>query len=333
MRSGVKIAIGFIIAALLLAGYGVYRYFDSKVIMNDGRVSGNTAGNLYGGGYFCQYGDKVYFSNPSDGGAIYVMDKNEGNLKKIINDKAYYINTDGNYIYYCRDSYSQESTLGFLKVNQNSLCRCKMDGSDMVILDEALSTNAVLCGNTIYYNHYDTKNATTLYSIGIDGSDQTMIEKSTANPCGIYNGAVYYAGVLNDHYLHKIQGNRIVTALAVPVWMPVLTGGNTVYSLDLDNGNRVCKIDMSNGTKTLVTPLKASSYNVQGNYVIYQTYGAEQDGLYIYDMSTDRNTIVVAGQYKDINVTDRYFYFKDYNTGATYHSTYAGVYAVFNPGK
>ena len=331
MKSGAKLLIGFIVVILLLAGFTVYKNIQSRVKFNDGKVSGNYSGNLYGGGYFCQYGNKVYFANPSDNGALYVMDVTEGNPVKLINDKVYYINTDGNYIYYCRDSYAQESAMSFLKANQNCLCRCKMDGSDVTILDEALCTNATLSGNTIYYNHYDKETATTLYSIGIDKSDKKMIEKSTADPRCVFNGSVYYAGVLSDHYLHKVDGDRTVVSAPVNVWQPILTSGTTVYSLDLDNDYRVCRIDLTNGTKVQVTPLKATSFNVFGTNVIYQTYGEEQDGLYLYDMASQTNTLVMPGQYKDINVTDRYFYFRDYRTGAMYHSNYAGIAGSFAP--
>ena len=96
-----KIIIGILTVALL----GTAIFFGSKLLnpetkMNQGYVNGNTAGNLYNGGLFCEYNGVIYFANPSDGGKLYSMDSNGNNLKKLTNDNATYINVDDNYIYY-----------------------------------------------------------------------------------------------------------------------------------------------------------------------------------------------------------------------------------------
>ena len=37
---------------------------NSKIQYNDEYVNGNTAGNLYNGGYFCEKDGVIYFANP-----------------------------------------------------------------------------------------------------------------------------------------------------------------------------------------------------------------------------------------------------------------------------
>ena len=63
MRDGIKVLIVFFVIAVLGVGITVYNHVSNKVEMNNGTVNGNTVGNLYGEGLFCQFNDKVYFAN------------------------------------------------------------------------------------------------------------------------------------------------------------------------------------------------------------------------------------------------------------------------------
>ena len=67
-------------------------------------MNGNTAGNLYNGGLFCEYDGTVYFSNPSDGGKLYSMSPDGSNLAKLCDDTVSYINADEHYLYYVRNN-------------------------------------------------------------------------------------------------------------------------------------------------------------------------------------------------------------------------------------
>ena len=56
----------FVLVILLAAGcVFLYRYIN-RIRYNDGYVNGNTAGNLYNEGYFCEKDGIVYFANPAD---------------------------------------------------------------------------------------------------------------------------------------------------------------------------------------------------------------------------------------------------------------------------
>ena len=51
--------------------------------MNPPGTVGNTAGNLYNSGLFCEYDGTVYFSNAADNGALYSMNVDETEVKKL----------------------------------------------------------------------------------------------------------------------------------------------------------------------------------------------------------------------------------------------------------
>ena len=161
---------------LLIAGYSLYYHYLTRQHYNDTYVNGNTAGNLYNSGLFCEDEEYIYFSNASDDNRLYRMKKDGSEIKKMNNDTVAYINVDDNYLYYIRTGGGAESSFSFLNVNTHSLCRIRKDGKgDVTILDEAPALYASLVGNYIYYLHYDTKEATTLYRIKIDGEEKEQI--------------------------------------------------------------------------------------------------------------------------------------------------------------
>ena len=79
---------------LIIAGYAVFYYLSNKTQWNDTYVNGNTAGNLYNNGLFCERDGMVYFSNPNDSHYLYSMDLQTGETEKLYEDIASFINAD-----------------------------------------------------------------------------------------------------------------------------------------------------------------------------------------------------------------------------------------------
>ena len=101
------------VALLAVAKYISRRL--SVIPENDPTVVGNTAGNLYNGGYFCETGDKVYFSNAYDKHALYSMNADQTELKKLASGETSFINAAGDYLYYFSRSSSDQSGLGYVR--------------------------------------------------------------------------------------------------------------------------------------------------------------------------------------------------------------------------
>lgn len=103
------------------------------------------------------------------------MDTNGNHLKKLSYDRVMYINADDHYVYYVRNNENNGTGFDFFSYARNSLCRIDQNGENTKILDKDPCLYASLVGNYIYYLHYDDKDATTLYKIGIDGEGRKKV--------------------------------------------------------------------------------------------------------------------------------------------------------------
>ena len=87
-------------------------YLSDRVKYNAEGTLGNTAGNLYNSGMFCEYNGKVYFANPYDGNAMYVMDTDGSHMKKLIATSVSNICAGGKYLFYFQNTSSGTAGLG-----------------------------------------------------------------------------------------------------------------------------------------------------------------------------------------------------------------------------
>ena len=138
----------FITIAIILILIAVFCliHFLNRTKMNSGYVNGNSAGNLYNGGLFCESNGTVFFSNPSDNHRLYSMNPDGSDMKKLSDDTVSYINADDHYVYYVRNNKSEDTNFSFLNFGTNSLCRINRDGGRVTILDDDPSLYAGLYG-------------------------------------------------------------------------------------------------------------------------------------------------------------------------------------------
>jgi hypothetical protein len=320
-----KKIIGIIIFILIVGacvGIGLFFHFRSKTKFNDGYVNGNRGGNLYNGGLFCEYGDYIYFANPSDEYHLYVMRSNGADLKLLSTDIVSYINADENYIYYVRNNPRGGANFSFLNIYTDSLVRVDRDtGDNLIVLDEEPTLYATLVGNYVYYLRYDGAETTSLYKVKIDGSGQTMVNSSSVYPCSAVGQYIYYNGVDSDHYIWRLDTSSDLSGLLLDgtCWMPIVDG-NYVYYMDCDKDYHVARVDMTTGDKIFVTDCRVDSFNVYGDYV----YFLENDGdtQCVARTRTDGTgyEVIVTGVYNDLNLTKDYVYFRDYSNGYMYRA-------------
>ncbi len=123
MKKYLKIIIPLIL--ICITGLVIY-HFVSKVKLNSSYVNGNTAGNLYNAGLFCESDGEVFFSNTNDNGRLYAMNIDGSNIHKLSNDTAMYINADKNYVYYVRNNNQKITSQTFFSYDRLiSLCSSK----------------------------------------------------------------------------------------------------------------------------------------------------------------------------------------------------------------
>ena len=333
-----KIIIGIIVILLGVAIFFGMKYFNTDTIMNEGYVNGNTAGNLYNDGLFCEYNGVIYFANPSDGGKLYSMDLDGKNLKKLTSDNATYINVDDNYIYYIRNNSDSSLDFDFFAFHRNALVRVDHDGNNMVILDTEPCLYASLIGNYIYYIHYDKENASTLYRVRIDGEEQQQLMQEAVYTCNTDGQFFYYNGMHTDGSIHRYDtvSNTSAVVYVGNCFQPIVKDGEDIYYIDGDTDYSIVHTDMNFDNPTYITTDSVDAYNVHGSYIYYQRYDKNGDSaLCMIKNDGTEFKVLRMGDFCDINVTSNYVFFRDFQTKEMYYFDRSNpdVIQKFNPGK
>ena len=336
-----KKVITILLIILVLAagvGFGVYHHKSNETKFNDDYRNGNTAGNLYNAGIFCTAADgTIYFANPSDSSKLYSMNSDGSDLTKISDDVATFINADDNYIYYVRNNPVFTEPFSFLTINTDSLCRLdRSKHKKSILLDSAASLYASLVGNKVYYLHYDDKDFTTFYEVGIDGADSHQVDKTPYRPCSVVGQYIYFNGVSNDHNIWRFDTVTDTSELVLKgnYYMPAVIG-DTIFFLDNENNYTLASTDLSGSSAiTTLSDDRIDCYNITGNYIYFQRNSTSTPAL--CRMKTDGSdyTVIAEGNYTNINATETDVYFRDFASGVMYKTPIADPsdVEIFNPG-
>jgi len=328
------------VIAVLLFGLLIFlgtQLSSPETKMNQGYVNGNTAGNLYNGGLFCENNGEIFFSNPSDGGKLYSMDSNGKNLKKLSEDVATYINADENYIYYIRNNAGESLDFNFVAFHRNALVRIDRNGKHPVILDTEPCLYASLIGNYIYYIHYDQQDASTLYKVRIDGEEQQQVMSEAVFTCNADGQYFYYNGMSADGSIHRYDTATDSSSILYTgnSFQPIVKDGVDVYYID---GNTDCSIIHTNinfDNPTFITRDSVDSYNVHGSYIYYQRFNKNGSALCMIKNDGTDFQVLRKGDYCDIHVTSYYVFFRDFHSGDMYYFSRTNPSNIerFKPGK
>ncbi len=334
-----KKALPLIIICLIFVlgvGGGIFYKYLNRVQMNTSYVNGNTAGNLYNAGLFCESNDEVFFSNPDDEGKLYAMDSDGTNVHKLCNDTAMYINADDRYVYYVRNNDAPSGEYSFFSYNNNSLCRIKRDGTKMAILDEDPCIYATLIGNYIYYLHYDDESATTLYKVRIDGKDRKKVLNYYVFNCSAIGQYFYYGGTQSNGsiYRYDTANDSSVMVYDCNCYKPIADSDQNMYYLDVSKNNALIHVNTSVGEPTILTTESIDWYNVYGSYIYYQIYDGDNSRFCMIKNDGTEETTIATGTYCNIHVTSHYVYFTEYFTKQMFYFPTANPSNIlpFHPG-
>lgn len=325
MKKIIKIVATLAVIAAIVSGFFVFRYFSTRTKYNESLVYGNSAGNFYNGGLFCEAEGFVYFSNPMDNFKLYRMTPDGRDAKKLTDDSACFINADSNYLYYARNGHARSQDFAFLAFNTNSLCRIPIEGGKTLLLDEAPALYVSLIQNDLYYIHYDASEASTLYQVGIDGKE---IKKVTNEPLLLSpgrEGTLCYAGVNDDHNisLWNPTTNSGTVVYEGVCYQPIDTA-NYLYFLDAANDYHLMRLDKSSGTLAQLTDCRVDYYNLTRDYAYYQKNAEGANAL--CRVSLDEpfgEEIVSEGVYTGIHTTSQYVYFSAFQNPSQVFQTSA----------
>ena len=326
-----------VICILIAVAEAVSLLKKENVKFNDSYVNGNTAGNLYNGGMFCEHNGTIFFANPDDGNRLYSMDSDGQNLKKLSNDVANYINADDNYVYYVRNNVNEGLNYNFFSFYRNALCRISREGGAVTILDTEPCSYASLIGNYIYYLHYDSEDATTLYKVKIDGTDRKQVLKDSVFTCSTEGQYFYYNGTTTTGSIFQFDTASDSSSVIYGgnCYKPTVSGnGAEIYYIDCDQNYALVYASVNTNNPILVTSDSVDAYNIYDDYIYYQKYDGDNSGLCMMKKNGTESVMIMEGTFKNISATSSFVFFTDFYSGETYYffRTSPDNVMDFNPG-
>jgi len=327
------VILGFVIFLVL----GTVFLLFGRVSKNPAGTVGNTAGNLYNKGLFCEYAGTVYFSNSSDGGSLFAMNADESNVRRLNALNVRNILAGGKYLYYYQTG-STVTGLDFGRIpGMRSFERCRLNGKDTTTLTPDDVLTCQLVDNYLYFLT-STYDGPSFYKMKIDKSEEIELANLAITPASVQNGKIYYNGVDGDHYLYALNtANDVVSEVwKGNIWYPIVDG-DYVYYLDVENNYRLCRYSMSQNLVEVLTNDRVDCFNVGNGFIYYQKNSPDKKDTYaqLKCMYTNGSNVQVIadGIFTNINMTSRYVYFQPYgDESTTYHSPLgSNIYSVFSP--
>ncbi len=291
-----------------------------QVKRNDGTVVGNTAGNLYNKGLFCELDGIVYFANAYDGYALYSMNSDETNMKKLKSSVSSYLNADENYLYCYQQGSSASSGMAMLG-NTRGLYRLTHNGRNFSCVDRTDTSMLLLFGNELYYENYDDETFSTLKRCGIDGKAKQSLSDYPLTAACVSNGQIYLNGTKENHYLYTLNPSTgdLDLVLQHNLWDPIVDG-DYVYFMDLESNYHLCRYCFSTDTMEILTKDRVDFYNLYGDMIYYQTAGKSPSLMRMHIDGSGAEQ-VAEGAFTNINITSNYVYFNEFNTPVPVYKT------------
>lgn len=321
MKRKTTIILFVILIISIIAGAGIAVTLSRKVPKNPVGTVGNTAGNLYNGGLFCEDDGYVYFANPYDGDAMYRMKPDETAMEKLISTEVGSINAAGKYIYYYQKSSGAGVGFGYI-ISTTGVYRAeKKNPRKSFCLDKVLSENLVLADSSLYYNTSNLSEGIRFKKIDIDGSNRETLFDYKVIPACAADSTLYFSNTTDNSYLLSLRLGSKSTSVLLPedVYMPVVDG-NTVYYIDIHNNYALVRYELATGTKTVLADERTDMFNMSDLYIYYQTAG---DTPMLKRVSKDGSfsEVVAEGAYRNISLTSQYAYFTRFGADTPIYKT------------
>lgn len=310
-----------VILILALSGglVGNHFYKKSKIHVNPQGTVGNTCGNLYNDGIFCEDDEYVYFANAYDNYTLYRMRADETEIEKIMSTQTRSLNIDSKYIYYYQSGSGGSAGLGYL-INTTGIFRVEKSKSHTAIcLDRTPGKYVILSDNNIYYTC--TEDSVVLNKIDVNGKNKELLLESDILPASIQNSTLYYTNVEDNLHLMSYNLNTGVTrqVLTEDIYMPIIDG-TVVYGIDIHNNYALIKTNLNDGSKQVLDTDRTDMLNVTDMYIYYQTSG-ENPQLKRIKKTGSEPEVVADGVYNKINATSEYVYFTRFQTDTPVYKT------------
>lgn len=308
MKRKIITIISIVCIVALCIGAAVANSLSNRITLNAEGTVGNTAGNLFNGGIFCEDDGYVYFSNPYDSNALYRMNPDETDMVKLVATETGSINAAGDYIFYYQKGIGTGEGFGYMFDATGVYRVAKKNTNRTFCLDKTTGGYVVLAGNSLYYTAAGTE-GTVLKKLAIDGDEPVTILDYAITPACVSDSMLYFQNTVSDLHLKAIntETDQIRQVSGEDIYMPIVEG-NTLYGIDIHDGYALIRMDMTTGEKTVLDSTRTDMLNVSDSYVYYQTSGSNPQ---FKRVSKDGSAmdVIADGAYNTINITSKYVYF------------------------
>ena len=310
MKKKIIIILCIVCAAILITVLAIVNHNHNKVPKNPPGTIGNTAGNLYNNGLFCENDGYVYFANTYDSSALYRMRPDESEIKKLVYTEVSNINADGKYLYYYQGGSGSGTGLGFMVSTSGIYRTNKADPKDVICLDRVNGKYVLLADNDVYYTC--SSDEISLKKASIDGKTKETLLDLDILPVSIQNSTFYYLNNEKNLHLMALDLNTKTSrqVIAEDVYMPIIEG-NVVYGIDIHDNYSLISLNLTDGTKKLLDTGRIDLLNVTNDYIYYQTSGNTPQLKRIRRDGSGME-VVAEGVYSNINATSQYIYFTQF---------------------
>ena len=312
----------FLVLITMISLLAITVYNSGRTYYNEDQEIGNTTGNLYNGGLFCEQNGRIFFSNDADDGSLYVMDSNLSNPKKIYDDKSVFINADDNYIYYVRANNTRENPSGSVLMFFNTgVYRLNHNGKGLKAITGNPGAYLMLRGNNIYFQRYDAGIGLFLYQYKIDGSLERLLVKDAVIPADVINNSLIYNGYSKDHNINTMDLSSFThhSRFQGNYYYPIFQDGY-IYYLNLDDKYRIYRMNSDGSDPTLLVKERCFTYNItkDGRFLYYQVDNGKKNRICRMNLETMKSETLMNGNFKQIHTAGDYVFFKDFDNTNTY---------------
>lgn len=295
----------------------------NRVPDNDPTTIGNTAGNLNNEGYFCEDDGIIYFVNVYDNNYLYSMNSDGSDVKCLCQAPVSQINSAGKYIYYYKESNNVGGAFGSF-VRANGVYRLKKSNpNDTKCLDRTPAKVIALCGSNLYYEHYNTSEGITLYSVSLNGGDRHMVNESDINPACIYEGNIFYPNLDNNFAMSCFRTDNETTheVIADMKTYNMQYDNGHIYYLNVSDDYKLYRYDIGSDHVVKLTNCRVDNYNVLDDVIFYQKNGKKDAAIFRMDSEGGNVEEVVEGNFRNISMTKKYTYFRPFDEDGIYYYT------------
>lgn len=325
-----KAVLIIILLISVIGGLSIFTYVQNRVPQNPTGTVGNTAGNLYNNGLFCEDEGKVYFSNSYDANTLYVMNPDETEIEKISTIGASSINAANKYVYFYQGTTADGSGLGYT-VKTTGIYRMTKDGKDSICLKREPVGILTLINNSIYFQYYLNTGGLNLSQISIDKENEAVALDGIVYPACVVNNVIYYSNPADNFALYSYDTISGFNSMLWNhrVWNPIYHTDGYIYFMDIDTEYELHRYHPSTGEHQTLTTDRLEGFNVYDNYIYYQKFSQFEPMLMRMYTDGSNPEIVAYGNFENINITSQYVYYNEYNAPTPiYHQA---LYGPVNP--